>query len=399
MNEINSPATLRHQAAEEVFDWLLRDTHGERYLDRVLAELCNRLRDAGISVVRATLHVQTRQREWLGATLLWRTGLEEAEIILREYAIEESEQWLHSPVHDIHDGAPEIRRSLWQRAPDEDDFPILNELMDEGITDYVVWPMFHTLGKRQALTFASDAPRGFSDAEIGFLSRLVPLIALVSEVRIKNVLARTLLETYVGHSAARRILNGETRRGLGSSIEAATMISDLRHFTDLSAERPRDEVIAVLNAYFEAIADPIERHGGEILKFMGDGMLAIFPLDQPDASANLIAAVREGQERLAALNAENLTSGLPELHQGVGIHLGEVSYGNIGSRNRLDFTVIGPVVNIAARLQGLTREVECPVLVSGDFARRADRPADFTAIGTFPVRGIPDPIEVLTLKL
>ncbi|HQU70428.1 MAG TPA: adenylate/guanylate cyclase domain-containing protein [Albidovulum sp.] len=399
MNEINSPATFRHQAAEEVFDWLLNRSYGERFIDNLLVDLAGRLRGAGLSVARLSLHLHTQHREWFGATLIWKLGVEEVEVITHAYSDEPTEGYRNSPILSVRNGATEIRRHLADLAEDQFDFPVLADLKAQGLTDYVVWPIHYTLGKFHVLTFSSDAPRGFSLAELAFLRRITPLIALVTEVRSKNIVLRTLMETYVGPIAAQRILAGETRRGLGSSIEAATMISDLRHFTDMTAERPRDEVIAVLNAYFEAIADPIERHGGEILKFMGDGMLAIFPLDQPEACANLIAAVREGQERLAALNAENLTSGLPELHQGVGIHLGEVSYGNIGSRNRLDFTVIGPVVNIAARLQGLTREVDCPVLVTGDFARRADRPDDFTAIGTFPVRGIPEPIEVLALKL
>lgn len=397
MNEIDSPATFRRQAAEEIFDWLLNDTYGERYIDNLLVELCVRLRAAGVSIARMSLHLHTQHREWLGATLVWQDGMNEAEIVTHEYSEGQSEEFLKSPIHQIRQGVPEIRRRLFNLSAEQSDFPVLSDLKAQGLTDYLAWPIHHTLGKFHVLTMASDAPQGFTKAEVAFLRRITPLIALVTEVRSKNIVLRTLMETYVGPIAAQRILAGETRRGMGSSIEAATMISDLRHFTDLTAERPRDEVIAVLNAYFEAIADPIERHGGEILKFMGDGMLAIFPLDQPDACAKLITAVREGQERLAALNAENITSGLPELHQGVGVHLGEVSYGNIGSRNRLDFTVIGPVVNIAARLQDMTRESDCSVLVSEDFARRADSPDDFRAVGTFPVRGIPEPIGVLAL--
>lgn len=399
MTEIASSAAFRQQAAEEVFNWLLRDTYDERYIDRILVALCGRLRDVGISVARATLHLRTQQREWLGATLLWRDGLDEAEIVLQDYAVEQSDQYLLSPLLAVRSGAAELRRRLWQLPPGEYDYAILSDLRAEGLTDYVAWPMHHTLGKRQVVTFASDAPRGFSDTEIGFLHRLVPLLGLVSDARIKNVLIRTFLETYVGPFASRRILDGDTRRGFGSSIEAVTMISDLRHSTELSAEWPRDQMIALLDAYFEAIVDPIERLGGEVLKFMGDGMLAVFPLDKPDACANLILSVREGQERLGALNAENRSRGLPELRHGIGVHLGEVNYGNIGSRHRLDFTVIGPVVNIASRLQDLTREAGFPVLVSGDFAARAGRPDEFQNVGTFNVRGVPDPIEVLSLKL
>lgn len=399
MTQIAAPASLRPNSLDGIFDWLLNETHEERFVDHVFAALCNRIRAAGVPLARATLHLRTQHREWLGAGIFWRPGVEVADITLLAYGTDQTDGYLNSAVHDIHHGSAEVRRKLWALAPEDCDYPLLTELAAEGITDYVAWPLLHTLGKRHVVTFGSDAPLGFSDFEIAFLHRLVPLVALATEVRLKNVVTRVLLETYVGPIAAGRILGGDTRRGFGSSIEAATMISDLRHFTDLSADRSRDEVIALLDDYFEAIADPIERNGGEILKFMGDGMLAVFPLDQPDACQRLIAAVREGQERLEALNIKNRDSNLPELHQGVGVHLGEVNYGNIGSRNRLDFTVIGPVVNIASRLQDMTRDADCTVLVSGDFALRADSADDFRAVGTFPIRGIREPIEVLSLKV
>jgi adenylate cyclase len=381
-----------------VFDWLLNESYAERFLDRIVAGLGARLRNAGLSVARVTVHLRTEHPEWRGATLLWRIGLDEAEISLRDYSLASSNVYLRSPVHDIHDGQSEVRRRLWQLAPDASDYPILDELRAEGCTDYVVWPIFHTLDKRHVVSFGSDAKSGFSDDEIDILRGLVPLVALVTEVRLKNILARTFLETYVGPLAAKRILNGDTRRGFGSSIEAAAMVCDLRNFTELSAEWPRDRIIELLDAYFDAVAEPIERHGGEILKFMGDGLLAIFPIDQPDACGNLLRAIREGQQALEQLNSENRSSGMPVLRQGVGVHVGEVSYGNIGSRHRLDFTVIGPVVNIASRLQDMTRDGAHSVLISGDFAKRSGSRADLSEVGTFPIRGIPEMIDVYALK-
>ncbi len=398
MTQTSGADTSRERAAEDVFDWLLHDTHTERFQDRIVAGLGIRLRNAGLSVARITLHLRTDHREWRGATLLWRTGLDEAEVALRDYSMMTSEIYLNSPVRDIHDGQPEVRRRLWQVAPDGSDHAVLAELREAGLTDYVAWPMFHSLGKVHVITFASDGRSGFTDSEIDMLRRLVPLISLVSEVRIKNVLMRTFLETYVGPLAAKRILDGDTRRGFSSSIEAAAMVCDLRHFTELSAEWTRDRVIELLDNYFDAIVEPIERHGGEILKFMGDGLLAIFPLDQREACGNLLLAVREGQQALEKLNAENRTNGLPELQQGVGIDVGEVSYGNIGSRQRLDFTVIGPVVNIASRLQDMTREGSNSVLVSGTFAERSGAQDDLEAVGRFPIRGIPGLIDVYALK-
>ncbi len=398
MTEPIAAASFRTRAAEDVFDWLLRDTYSERYMDNLLVALGVRLRNAGVSVSRISLQLRTDNREWLGATILWRVGQNDAEISMRGYEAVELATYLDSPVRDVREGQPEVRRRLWQLGSDDLDYPILKDLRDEGCTDYVVWPIFHTLGKMHVVTFASDGKTGFGDDEIAFLHRLVPLIALVTEVRLKNILARTFLETYVGPLAAERILNGDTRRGFGSSIEAATLLCDLRDFTDLSANLPRDRVIGLLDAYFDAVAEPIERNGGEILKFMGDGLLAIFPLEQPDACRNLLRAVREGQKALEELNAENRAKGLPVLRQGVGVHVGEVSYGNIGSRRRLDFTVIGPVVNIASRLQDMTRDSPHPVLLSGTFAAQSGADADLEKLGTFPIRGIPEAIDVYALK-
>src|SRR6201986_3293939 len=150
------------------------------------------------------------------------------------------------------------------------------------------WPLYHTLGKRHVVTFATDRPGGFDDAQIASLLKLLPVLALVSEIRMKNRLARTLLETYVGSHAGELILAGATRRGSGTTVRAAVMICDLRDFTRISDNWPRDDVIDLLNDYFDAMSEPIARHGGEILKFIGDGLLAIFPLHEPDACANLL---------------------------------------------------------------------------------------------------------------
>src|SRR6202046_4313922 len=238
----------------------------------------------------------------------------------------------------------------------------------KGLTDYVAWPLYHTLGKRHMVTFATDRPGGFDEAQIASLLKLVPVLALVSEIRVKNRLARTLLETYVGSHASELILAGATRRGTGTTVHAAIMICDLRDFTKISDNWPRDDVIDLLNGYFDAMSEPIARHGGEILKFIGDGLLAIFPLDQPEACANLLRAVTEARQAVTALNETNGETGRAPLDYGIGVHVGDVMYGNIGSRTRLDFTVIGPAVNMASRLGNFTKQLRKTVLLSRGFA-------------------------------
>jgi adenylate cyclase len=263
----------------------------------------------------------------------------------------------------------------------------------QGLTDYVAWPLYHTLGKRHMVTFATDRPGGFDDAHITSLLRLLPILALVSEIRVKNRLARTLLETYVGTHAGELILAGATRRGTGTTVRAAIMICDLRDFTRISDNWPRDDVIDLLNGYFDAMSEPIARHGGEILKFIGDGLLAIFPLDQPDACANLLHAVTEGRQAMTALN-ENRESGRAPLDYGIGVHVGDVMYGNIGSATRLDFTVIGPAVNMASRLEALTKQLGKKVLLSSAFADLVKGEFELERVGETTVRGFNDPIEL-----
>jgi adenylate cyclase len=264
----------------------------------------------------------------------------------------------------------------------------------KGLTDYVAWPLHHTLGKRHIVTFATDRPGGFDDAHIAGLLKLLPTLALVSEIRMKNRLARTLLETYVGSHASELILAGATRRGSGTTVRAAIMICDLRDFTRISDNWPRDDVIDLLNGYFDAMSEPIARHGGEILKFIGDGLLAIFPLSQPQACANLLHAVTEARQAMAALNEKNSGTGRAPLNYGIGVHVGDVMYGNIGSRTRLDFTVIGPAVNMASRLETLTKQLGRTVLLSRAFADLVESDFDLERIGEYPVRGFSDPIEL-----
>src|ERR1700751_4369692 len=195
------------------------------------------------------------------------------------------------------------------------------------------------------VTFATDRPGGFSDAHVARLRGLLPHLALVSEIRLKNRMGRTLLETYVGSHASDLILAGATRRGSGTTVRAAIMICDLRDFTRISDNWPRDDVIDLLNDYFDAMSEPIARHGGEVLKFMGDGLLAIFPLSQPSACANLLHAVAEARRAMVALNEKSGEAARAPLNYGIGVHVGDVMYGNIGSRTRLAFPVIGPAVN------------------------------------------------------
>ncbi len=382
-------------AIDDVVQWLTNGTRDERFLDNIFAELCVRIQRSGIPLKRSTLHILIQHPQWLGARMLWADGMREAELARVDFDVKERSEYIGSPANEIHDGATEVRENLESDPAHRRKHAVYDEMRANGLTDYVAWPMYHTLGKRHIVTFATDRPGGFDNAHIASLQKLLPVLALVSEIRVKNRLARTLLETYVGSHAGELILAGATRRGTGTTVRAAIMICDLRDFTRISDNWPRDDVIDLLNGYFDAMSEPIARHGGEILKFIGDGLLAIFPLSEPKACANLLHAVSEARRAMAALNEKNAEAGgrVP-LNYGIGVHVGDVMYGNIGSQTRLDFTVIGPAVNMASRLEALTKQLGKPVLLSGAFADFVKDEFELENVGKHEVRGFNDPIEL-----
>ncbi|WP_187435870.1 adenylate/guanylate cyclase domain-containing protein [Bradyrhizobium hipponense] len=382
----------------DVVDWLTNGTRDERFIDNIFAEMCIRLQQAGIPLKRSTLHVLIQHPQWLGARIMWSDGMREAEIARVDYDVRERSEYIGSPANEIHDGATELRENLEQDSSLGRKHAIYDEMRAKGLTDYVAWPLYHTLGKRHIVTFATDRPGGFDDAHIAGLKRVLPVLALVSEIRVKNRLARTLLETYVGSHAGELILAGATRRGTGTTVRAAIMICDLRDFTKISDNWPRDDVIDLLNDYFDAMSEPIARHGGEILKFIGDGLLAIFPLSQPNACANLLHAVTEARRAMVALNERNSATSRAPLNYGIGVHVGDVMYGNIGSSTRLDFTVIGPAVNMASRLEALTKQLGKTVLLSRAFAELVEREFELERVGEYEVRGFSEAIELFAYQ-
>ncbi|QPF87785.1 adenylate/guanylate cyclase domain-containing protein [Bradyrhizobium genosp. L] len=394
---MNAPPSIDPTAArsgDDVMHWLINETREQRFVDNIFAELCVRLQRAGIPIKRASLHLLIHHPQWLGARILWVNGAQEATITRVDYDVRQRAEYIGSPVEEIQGGVAEIRENLERDPAQGRKHGVYDELRASGLTDYVAWPMHHTLGKRHMVAFSTDRPGGFDEAHIAYLSNVLPILALVSEIRMKNRLARTLLETYVGTHAGEMILAGATRRGSGTTVHAAILICDLRDFTKISDNWPRDDVIELLNDYFDAVSEPVAKYGGEILKFMGDGLLAIFPLDEPKACANLLHAVTEARRAMTALNEKNRKNGSAPLRYGIGVHVGDVMYGNIGSRSRLDFTVIGPAVNMASRLETLTKQLGKPVLLSRAFADMVAGQFELEHVGEHAVRGFSEPIEL-----
>ena len=276
------------------------------------------------------------------------------------------------------------------------DFPVLEEVLATGATDYLALPLCSVEGVTSAVTYATDRPEGFISAEVSMLESLSPALAMAIEIQAKRRILTTLLDIYLGHDAGLRVLAGTIRRGDMQRIYAVLWYCDLRGFTRLSEKLPPDELIETLNAFFECMGGAVEAESGDILKFIGDGMLAIFPVGEFDYCENVATrayrAAEDALRRLDALNTERRRAGQPSLKCGIVLHVGDVIFGNIGAPRRLDFTVIGPAVNLAARIEALCAELGRRLLVSATFSRFARAP--LVSLGAYPLKGLTEPQEV-----
>jgi adenylate cyclase len=375
-----------------VLEWLIAGAPTARRPEDVLAELCARFLACGLPLHRVAVFVRTLHPNVMGRRFLWRPD-REVEVSERPHGFLEEQSYLASPIALVFAGGGTVRRRLADpECPN--DFGIIDELRAEGVADYLIQPLAFSNGEIHAVSWTTTRPGGFSDAEVAALEAIAPPLARVAEIHALRRIASTLLSTYVGPGTGRRILEGRIRRGDLERIQAVILLADLRGFTALSDRLPGDRVIALLNSYFDAVVPALEAAGGEVLKFMGDGVLAIFPIaDQPaDACGRALAAVTAARTALAELNAARRAQDEDELRWGVALHQGEVLYGNIGSSGRLDFTAIGPAVNLTARLESLTRDLGRDLVLSAAFAAHA--PASLASLGRFELRGFRDPVEV-----
>jgi adenylate cyclase len=340
-----------------------------------------------------TLHPQlfATSYTWLAA----QPGVEEARI---PHAVLESPAYLASPFAAILDGAGGVRRRL-EGADVRLDFPILEDLHAQGCTDYVAMPMPFSDGQLNIITLVSDAPGGFSTADLGHLYEILPALSRLFEVQALRRTAITLLDTYLGKHTGERVLEGRIRRGDGENIHAVIWFCDLRDSTSHTESLTRDEYLSMLNRFFDCTAGAVLDHGGEVLKFIGDAVLAIFPVDDPDnpeAAGHAIDAAQDAQHRVAIINQQGAERGARAIGFGVGMHIGTLMYGNIGTPGRLDFTVIGSAVNEASRIEGMCRTLDKTILVSAEFARHF--PTRLVSLGRHKLRGVSTPQELFTVN-
>jgi adenylate cyclase len=283
------------------------------------------------------------------------------------------------------------------------EFSWLSDLFADGMTDYVAmisrFAADGVIGEMDGVysSWATRAPGGFSDSQIAALERLVPFLALA----IKSVsLARmtgTLMETYLGRDAGQRVLKGRIVRGIADRIDAVVWFSDLRGFTQITDTAP-EQVIPLLNDYSDVIVSAIHQHDGDVLKLIGDGTLAIFTAaDRANACRAALSAAMAARQSIVELNKRRMEDGKPITQMYLGLHVGEVFYGNVGSRERLDFTVIGPAVNEASRIAAMCRSVDQPVLMSSAFASVEGVKQRLVSVGRYALRGVAHPQELFTL--
>jgi adenylate cyclase len=287
-------------------------------------------------------------------------------------------------------------RCRLESPPKLADFPALEPLCAEGITDYWLTPLVFSNGEVHVASWATREPRGFSDAQLRDIERILAPLARVAEIHALRRTAVNLLDAYVGHRSGERILAGAIRRGDTETIHAAIWLSDMRGFTPLADRLPSGQLLALLNRYFDCQITAIARHGGEVLKFIGDGLLAIFPVAGDDAKI-CGAALAAAEETSAAVAAIAATPAGEGVRFGLALHLGEVEYGNIGGERRLDFTCIGPAVNLAARLEKLTGKLGHTIVASSAFARFS--PTPLRPLGEFNLAGFTRAEMVYTLPL
>ncbi len=389
--------SIAQNTAARLADWVVRKGIHRGTTPSLVEGFARRLIEAGIPLWRMNYMVQVIHP--LNRIAFWVWRVDEEMFSMRPTRSQTSDQRFgSSPFKVVFDTGETLRR----RLTGDDvvvDFPVLQDLIEDGATYYFVVPVRFSDGQINGLAFATKTEGGFSDQHCDILVRAARILGEPLETMQMRDLATTLLETYVGQHAGQRVLDGAITRGSGESIRAAIWYCDLRNFTPLSESLPMDLLISVLNDYFEAVGTAIEERGGEILKFVGDAILAIWPLesgtDAADICATAIAARHAARANVAALNDRRTGEGKPPLDFGVTLHVGDVIYGNIGAPDRLDFTVIGPAVNLVTRMEDLTKKLGRPLLASQAFAESCGMPME--NLGAFTFKGIEQPQTVFGL--
>jgi adenylate cyclase len=371
---------------QEVTDWLIDGARSATAPTRLMAETCERLVGAGLPIWRVAVFVRTLHPDIFGRAFFWRPG---AEVVVNAagFEIPDSPEYRRSPLAIMYDSGREVRYRL--DAPESKRFPFFDDMRSEGVTDYIALPLLFIDGSVHGSSWTTKQAGGFGDDELAALRTIVkPLTRIIEIVNVRRTFL-SLLDSYVGNSAGERIVGGQIRRGHTDTMHAAIWLSDLRGFTALSDRLPAETVVDILNQYFDCQVSAIRTRGGEVLKFMGDGLLAVFPISEADGDSRQVCSrvLEAARESRASVEAMHYPVGeaVERFRFGVALHVGKILYGNIGGGNRLDFTCIGPAVNLAARLEKIAGRLHRTIVASEGFAGICA--GGWSDLGEFPIAG------------
>ncbi|KIC16183.1 MULTISPECIES: adenylate/guanylate cyclase domain-containing protein [unclassified Leisingera] len=380
----------RRDAALRLINYMLGEGRSAADPDQVLAQMCSLIRAAGLPLQRAASIVQLLHAEAVASARFWEHG-KGTRSELFPFNEDSGDGYARSPAADVHSTGEWV--VLWLPDTPDERYGIVPDLKAEGYTHYIMAPVFMAIGTAGIFSFATQSLQGFSEDDLLFLRAVFPALAACQEVLATARAMQEVLRIYVGEEPQRRILSGDVHRGEVMRIRSAILFADMRRFTELTASMSAEEATGLLNAYYDCIVPPVEAAGGEVLKLIGDGILAVFRAGEDGAQTCIqaLAAAREGLARVAA------RSDPPQFEVGAALHFGEVAFGNVGSGMRLDYTVIGRDVNLAARVAELCGAKDERLLVSSEFRERAG--LEGRSLGEQRLKGLQAPEEVFAVAL
>lgn len=394
------PVPAGKAPANPFVPWLVNQAWRAASVPDLLTRLSTQLTDAKFPIWRMRLLIQTNNPQLFARGCTWQKNVEGIEEFQATHAGMSTPQFQDSTFAAIINGEGGIRRRL-EGANAQIDFPVLHDLVAEGATDYVAVPMRFSDGQINILVLVSDKAGGFTTEQLGQIYEILPNLSRLLEAHSQRDTSLTLLQTYLGKNAGRMVMDGLVKRGDAEELNAVIMISDLRGSTHLADILPKEEYLAALNTFFDCVAGAAIDNNGEVLKFIGDAVLAVFPIDASgpsDTSAydQALSAVVDAQQRLDRVNEQAKETDGPTLRFGTGLHCGTVTFGNVGTPGRLDFTVIGAGVNETARIAEKCKELDHRVIISEALAACIN--ADLESLGKQELRGIRQSQELFALK-
>ncbi|MFK0684511.1 adenylate/guanylate cyclase domain-containing protein [Ochrobactrum sp. BD67] len=383
---------------DKAAEWLTRSSMAGETLQTILLGFCERLAAAGLPVARAHMTFSMLHPLYDAVGFTWHRTQGLTIEGYRHRQGENSERFRASPYYYLlSNKLDHLRRRF---TPDSvDEFPVFTELKQQGMTDYLAFIQPFGAHSMQGMmgSWATDSRSGFDDDMIGALLKLQSHLAVAAKIAVLSKLTDSMLTTYLGGDAGRRVLNGQIKRGDGETIRAALVMGDMRQSTALAEKEGRQVYIDTLNQFFDALAAPFNRNGGEILSFIGDGFLAVYPCGrhrEPSVVAcqAALSALAQAQANVASLNRERRKNGKSAIRYGVGLHVGNVMFGNVGLRDRLTFSAFGSAVNEAQRLQALTKRFSSEIIASGNFVNYSG--GDWVKLGDEKLRGVGQKVTV-----